>query len=134
MQLNFSLSELCTSDIAKQYGINNTPSLSTCDNLLKLIFYVLQPLRNKLGKPVIINSGFRCKQLNSHPAIRGASNSQHLTGQAADICVNGSNAKDLWSYIQNTDIEYDQLILEYNSWVHISYNHGKNRKKAFKIN
>ena len=131
--LNFSINELCYSDTAKKYGIKNIPSISECDNLLNLIFYVLQPLRNKLGKPIIINSGYRCKQLNSHPLIKGVSNSQHLTGQAADIRVNGCNVNTLINFIKTSGIEYDQCINEFDKWVHISYNKGHNRKQCFKI-
>ena len=130
--LNFSINELCYSDIANKYGIKNIPSISECDNLLNLIFYVLQPLRDKLGKPIIINSGYRCKALNSHPLIKGVSNSQHLTGQAADIRVNGCTPSRLIDFIKTSGIEYDQLINE-GSWVHISYNKNHNRKQCFKI-
>ena len=133
MQLNFSISELCHSDIANQYKIDNKPTMAVCDNLLDLIFYVLQPLRDKLGKPIIITSGYRCKALNSHPKIKGANNSQHITGHAADIKVSYITPYNLWIYIQNSGIEYDQCILEYNSWVHISYKHKGNRKQAFRI-
>lgn len=129
--LNFSISELCHSDIAAQNKINNTPSLQVCDNLLNLIFYVLQPLRDKLGKPIIINSGYRCQKLNA--AVKGAANSQHLAGQAADIRVNALTPYNLWMYIQDCGIEYDQCILEYNQWVHISFNKGHNRKQAFRV-
>lgn len=128
--LNFSINELCYSDTAKKYGIKNIPSISECDNLLNLIFYVLQPLRDKLGKPVIINSGYRCKALNYK--VGGVANSQHLTGQAADIRVNGCTPSRLIDFIKTSDIEYDQLINE-GSWVHISYNKNHNRKQCFKI-
>ena len=131
--LNFSINELCYSDIANKYGIKNIPSISECDNLLNLIFYVLQPLRDKLGKPIIINSGYRCKALNSHPLIKGVSNSQHLTGQAADIRVNGCTPSRLIDFIKTSGIEYDQLINEFDKWVHISYNKNHNRKQCFKI-
>ena len=132
--LNFSITELCHSDIASIYGIPNRPTPQVCDNLLNLIWYVLQPLRDKLGKPIIVTSGYRSKQLNAHPKIKGANNSQHLIGQAADIKLMGCKPVELWQYIQKSGIEYDQCILEYNSWVHISYNHKKNRKQAFTIN
>lgn len=131
--LNFTISELCYSDIAKKYGIKNIPSISECDNLLNLIFYVLQPLRDKLGKPIIINSGYRCKALNSHPLIKGANNSQHLTGKAADIRVNGCTPARLIDFIKTSGIEYDQCINEFDRWVHISFNKGHNRKQCFKI-
>lgn len=133
MQLNFSISELCRSSIATECKINNTPTIPICDNLLDLIFYVLQPLRDKLGRPIIVTSGYRCKLLNSHPKIKGASNSQHLTGHAADIKVPSCTPYNLWMYIKSCGIEYDQCILEYNQWVHISFNKGKNRKQSFKI-
>lgn len=131
MTLNFSISELCYSDIAKKYGIKNIPSISECDNLLNLIFYVLQPLRDKLGKPIIINSGYRCKALNCK--VGGVANSQHLLGQAADIRINGCNVNTLIDFIKTSGIEYDQLINEFDKWVHISYNKGHNRKQCFKI-
>ena len=132
--LYFSITELCNSDIAREYKINNAPTtMQQLDNMCNLIHYVLQPLRCKLGKAVYILSGFRCKALNSHPKIKGVANSQHLTGEACDIMVKGCNAKTLFEYIKGSDIEYDQLILEYNQWVHLSYRHKNNRKQSFII-
>lgn len=124
MSLNFSISELCHSDIATQYKIENKPSIAICDNLLNLIFYVLQPLRDKLGKPIIVTSGYRSKQLNAHPKIKGAANSGHLRGTCADIVVKGISAKELLDIIVKSNIKFTQLIEEYNnntSWVHIEY-------------
>ena len=63
MELNFSIAELLASESAEIYKIKNTPTLSSIENMVKLIFYVLQPLRDKLGKPVIVTSGFRCAAL-----------------------------------------------------------------------
>ena len=131
MELNFSIAELLESDTAKLNNIKNVPTLSAIDNMLRLIFYVLQPLREKLGKPVIILSGFRCAALNAK--VGGKPTSQHLTGEAADIKVNGCSASTLFEYIKGSGVPYDQCILEYNQWVHISYRHGKNRRQAFKI-
>lgn len=132
--LNFSITELCESNVARKYGINNAPkNMQQLDNMLNLIFYVLQPLRNKLGKPVHINSGFRCQELNSHNQIKGKKNSQHLTGCAADIRVDGCTASTLFNYIKGSGIIYDQLINEYDQWVHISFVKGNNRMQAFKL-
>ena len=131
--LNFSIAELCSSEIAKRENINNTPDIKACDNLLNLIFYCLQPLRNKLGKPIIITSGFRCERLNRHPLINGVINSQHLYGQAADIKVNGAKPKTIIDWIDKTGIPYDQLINEKNKWVHISYVKGNNRRQKFSL-
>ena len=131
MELNFSIAELLASDTARIYDIKNTPTLSAIDNMVKLIFYVLQPLRDKLGKPVIITSGFRSVALNAK--VGGKNTSQHLTGQAVDIKVNGCSASTLFDYIKGSNIPDDQLVNEYHQWVHISYNHGKNRRQAFEI-
>lgn len=129
--LNFTISELIKSDTAEKNRINNTPDINSLDNLLELIFYVLQPLRDKLKKPIVITSGFRSVKVNE--LVGGVDNSQHLYGQAADITVNGMSAAQLFDFVKSSDIEYDQCINEYNSWVHVSYNKGHNRKQAFKI-
>lgn len=129
--LYFSVRELCYSDTAIKHGINNAPTkMEHIDNMLNLIFYFLNPLRVKLGKAVFINSGYRCPEVNEK--VGGVSNSQHLIGQAADIRVNGCSAHTLWKYIKDSDLEYDQLILE-NGWVHVSYNPKRNRMQAFRI-
>lgn len=129
--LNFTISELVKSDTAEKNGINNTPDINSLDNLLELIFYVLQPLRDKLKKPIVITSGFRSVKVNA--LVGGVSNSQHVYGQAADITVSGMSTAQLFDFVKNSGIEYDQCINEYNSWVHISYNKGHNRKQAFKL-
>lgn len=129
--LNFTITELVKSDTAKQNGISNTPDINSLDNLLELIFYVLQPLRDKLQKPIIITSGFRSVKVND--LVGGVSNSQHLYGQAADITVNGMSAAQLFDFVKNSGVEYDQCINEHNSWVHVSYNKGHNRKQAFRL-
>ena len=128
--LNFSISELCNSKIANKYNINNSPDLKACDNMINLIYYCLQPLRDKLGKPIIITSGYRSEKLNSHPLVKGVVNSQHLFGQAADIKVNGAKPKDLIGWIIKTNVPFDQLINEYDKWVHISFVKGNNRKQV----
>lgn len=132
MELNFTLKELCYSDIARQCKINNQPvTIEQYQNLMELIFYVLQPLRNRLGKPVIITSGFRCPLVNSK--VGGANNSQHLTGCAADIKVNGCSTNTLFEYIRGSGIPYDQLINEHDEWVHVSFRKGHNRHQSFRL-
>lgn len=132
MNLNFSISELVKSDIAIKSGIDNTPNIEQIDNLLNLIFYCLQPIRDKLKKPMIITSGFRNTKVNF--LAGGTARSQHLEGKAADFHVNGMTPAQVIDFIVKSNIEYDQLINEYNKWVHISFNKGKNRKQPpFKI-
>lgn len=127
--LNFTISELVKSDTAEKNSINNTPDINSLDNLLELIFYVLQPLRNKLGKPMIITSGFRSAKVNQ--LVGGVGNSQHLYGQACDFVVNGMTPAQVVEFVKNSGIEYDQCIDE-GSWTHISFNKGHNRKQVLK--
>lgn len=129
--LNFSISELCKSDKARQLNIKNTPDMAAVDNMLNLIVYCLQPIREMLGKPVNISSGFRSAQLNK--LVGGVSNSQHLEGKAADFTVKGESVAGIIFKIQTSNIEYDQLLNEYDKWVHISFNKGNNRRQYKKI-
>lgn len=134
MALNFKMSELLHSDVANMYHINNTTTNQEhLDNMLNLIFYVLQPLRDIVKCPVVITGGYRSqalwqklKDLGRNPA----KNSQHLTGQAVDLIV---PQKYLWEVFKiiKEQLPYDQLLYEYDTqghrWIHVSYNHGKNR-------
>ncbi len=132
MELNFKMSELIHSDTAVKYKINNMPDINSLDNMLNLIVHCLQPIRAKIGKPMIITSGYRCSTLNNHPEIRGAKNSQHITGQAADFVIAGMSPEQIITKIRSYGIEFDQLINEYNKWVHISFNKGKNRHQVLR--
>ena len=130
--MNFTMSELLKSDTATKNKIKNIPTdPKVLDNMLELIVNVLQPLRDKLKKPIIITSGYRCKNLNT--LVGGASNSQHLYGQAADFVVPNMTVKQVFDFVKNSGIEYDQLINEYNQWTHISFSKSHNRKDAFKL-
>ncbi len=126
MNLNFKMSELIYSDTANRYNINNMPDTNSLDCMLDLIYNVLQPLREKLGCPIIVTSGYRNAQVNK--LVGGVVNSQHTKGQAADIIVNGMGVAQLVEFIKKSGLEYDQLINE-RDWVHISYVKGKNRKQ-----
>lgn len=132
--LNFTISELVKSDTAERQGINNTPDINSLDNLLELIFYVLQPIRDKLGKPMVITSGYRSAKVNA--LVGGVGNSQHLYGQACDFVVNGMTPKQVVEFIKKSGVEFDQCIEEHScntSWVHISYNKNHNRKQILLI-
>lgn len=131
MKLNFKMSELLKSDAAKRYGIDNTPSAVAMDCMLELIFYCLQPLRDKSGKAMIVTSGYRCQKLNTK--IGGVATSQHCKGQAADFTFEGWSVKEGIDFIKKSGVEYDQLINEYDRWIHVSFVKGKNRKQYLKI-
>jgi len=130
----FSITELCKSEDAIKFSIENNPTPQACDNLITLIDAVLDPARVALGRVIRPNSGYRCPELNR--VVRGAKYSQHVTGEAADVELGGRTAaenEELYNWIRD-NCEYDQLINEYNfAWVHVSYRKGKNRKQQLKL-
>ena len=126
---NFSLREMIQSPTAVSLKIKNVPNAAHLDNITALCEKVLQPLRDKLGVPVRVSSGFRNKALNA--AVGGAANSQHRKGEAADIHAKGYTAQQFFDFIIKSGIVYDQLIQEFDEWVHISYKReGENRNEA----
>ena len=131
---NFTLAEMCASDTAKSKGIKNEPDTQAVVNLTALCAHVLQPLRNWWGNEVKIGSGYRCAKLNA--AVGGVKNSQHMTGQAADLCIDGDKQKGWhWFNFIKDHLDFDQLIWEHNAkgsyWVHVSYcADGKNRRQV----
>ena len=138
--MHFTIEELCASQTAKAKGINNTPNMQQMINLVYLTAYVLEPLRVAMGEPIKIGSGFRCQQLNK--AVGGVTNSQHMKGQAADLCIDGDikKGKKWFAYIRD-HLPFDQLIWEKNPktgnyWVHVSFiypDFGKNRHKVIDL-
>ena len=123
--LNFTMSELIYSDTAVKNNINNMPDINSLDCMLDLIVYCLQPLRDKLGLPMVITSGYRNSEVNA--LVGGVAASQHCKGQAVDFTVAGYTPAQLVTLIKGYGVEFDQLINEYDSWVHISYVKGNNR-------
>lgn len=115
----FTIKELCRSTKAKKLGIDNAPTDKAVENMTRLIDVVLDPLREAYDEAITVNSGYRCPELNK--AMGGAKNSQHMTGEAADITVGSKEGnKWLFDYIKD-NLPYDQLIDEYDySWVHVS--------------
>ena len=115
MQLttNFTLEELIHSDTANAKGIDNTPTKEIEENLKYLAEKALQPIRDKWGKPLTVNSGYRCKELNK--AVGGVSNSSHLTGLGAAIeaGTNEDNKKLLNFISDDQDFRYDSSINVY---------------------
>ena len=130
MKLNLKMSELIYSETAIKNNINNMPDINSLDNLLNLIYYCLQPARELLGAPMIITSGYRNPLVNR--LVGGVNSSQHTKGQAVDFKVSGITPSQIISIIKTSKIEFDQLINEYDKWVHISYNKGKNRREVLK--
>ena len=140
MQLseNLTLRECTKSITASRLGINNTPDEWETENLRQLARYVFQPLREGLGVPIYVSSGYRSLDLNT--AIGGSSRSQHIQGRALDLDADvygGTTNGDIFRYILNC-IEFDQLIWEFGDegspdWVHVSFVYGgDNRKRCLR--
>lgn len=115
----FSLSEFLNSATAKRLRIDNTPTFEVVDNLNKLAVY-LDGIREKVGKPILISSGFRCPVLNK--AVGGVPNSQHQRGLAADLIC--ADMESLEKVLRETG-GFDQLIKEHRKgsksfWFHVS--------------
>lgn len=123
----FTVAEFVKSDTADRRAIDNRLPKELLPNVQALVNNVLDPLREAYGKPIRVNSGFRCPALNK--AVGGSATSDHMTGRAADI-TGGSpkENKRLFYLIQELGLPFDQLIDEKHfSWVHVSYREGANR-------
>lgn len=114
---HFTLEELTHSDIGARLGLDNTPSDAEIENLKRLAT-LLEQIRALLGKPVMVNSAFRSKAVND--AVGSKDTSQHRVGCAADIRVQGMSPNDVCKAIIASDLHYDQIIREFDSWTHIS--------------
>ncbi len=144
---HFKLREFTESATAMKHGIDNRPTPEVVENLQRLCTHTLEPLREKLGLPIVITSGFRTKELNEI-IVHAARKSQHLVGCAADFYVSGQTdntdisglsarkrlVKAFRLIIEDEDIDFDQLII-YPSFIHVSYvSQERNRHQITKAN
>ena len=131
---NFTLEEFERSDTAKRLKIDNHVPQFAVPRLRTLCEKVLQPVRDHFGVPIIITSGYRCPDLND--AVKGATSSQHMKGEAADFKIRAQNIKLYDIYLWMVDnLHFDQLIWEVrpnSRWIHVSYKAtGENRQQVF---
>jgi hypothetical protein len=139
MQLSehFELAEFIISSTAKRAGISNMPTDAHLENIKLLCEKVLEPIRIHFARPIILSSGYRSAALNR--AVGGSSSSQHCSGEAADIDMDGTNVTNaqIFNYIKD-NLEFDQLIWEFGTdtnpdWVHVSYeSNGRQRKQILR--
>lgn len=133
MQLteHFSLEELTHTDHRE---FDNTPNDQELANLRRLAEF-LEEVKDLLnGKPIMINSAFRCKQVND--AVGSKDSSQHRVGCAADIRVPGMTPDEVVKAVINSSLAFDQVIREFDRWTHISIPNdpaGKPRRQALII-
>ena len=115
---HFTLEELTRSEVAARNGWDNTPKQEEIANLQRLA-YLLEKVKEAVGgKPVMINSGFRSKQVND--SVGSKDSSQHRIGCAADIRVPGMSPRQVVEACISASVLFDQIILEFDSWTHIS--------------
>jgi hypothetical protein len=136
---HLDLSELIRSESAKRNGISNMPTEAHIANLKLLAEKIFEPIRNNFRCPIHVSSGYRSKELNAK--IGGATTSQHSSGEAIDLDMdgtpNGVTNKMIFDYIYK-NLDFDQLIWEFGTnenpdWVHVSYEStGKQRKQVLK--
>ncbi len=132
---NFSMDELTHSDTAARHGIDNTPNENEKDNLYKLAME-LENVRKLLNnKPIYISSGYRCLALNE--LLGSKRTSAHIRGLAVDFtCRQFGTPNEIVFALINSDIPYDQVILEFDRWVHLSFCEDQEtpRRQALVIN
>jgi zinc D-Ala-D-Ala carboxypeptidase len=139
-----TIGEVIRSESAKRNGISNMPTAEHLENMKALGTNVFDKVREHIGKPIGLSSGYRSEALNN--AIKGSSKtSQHCKGEAVDIDADihgGTTNKEIFDFIR-LNLDFDQLIWEFGTyeqpdWVHVSYKrNGGNRKsilKAVRVN
>jgi len=132
MQLSehFSLEELTHTDHRE---FDNTPNDAELENLKRMAEF-LEEVRSLLGKPLLINSCFRSELVNN--SVGSKSSSQHRVGCATDFRVNGMTPDEVVKAIIASDLNFDQIIREFDRWTHISIPnsiHNQPRKQALII-
>lgn len=131
----FTIQELTISNTAQRKGIDNTPDQKAAAALTALVANVLDPLREAWGRPIVVNSGYRCPKLNR--AVGGVARSQHTKGEAADIRTLSNRRwenEQLFKLIVQLKLPFDQLIDEHGySWIHVSYAEGRNRRQVLHV-
>lgn len=129
---NFTLEELLHSNLAMEKKISNEANVIEKNNLRILARNVLQPIREMLGTPIVISSGFRNEIINK--AVGGVPTSQHRLGQAADWSPKNMTPRHAFNrIIESNKIPYDQIILYddgRNNFVHVSYNPNLQKQRG----
>lgn len=128
---HFAMEEFTTSQEAVRAGLKNTPNEAQIDALRRLCVNVLEPLRARLKKPIVVSSGYRSISVNR--IVGGSDRSQHTRGEAADIIVPGVPVADVIAIIRKLKLPVDQCIDEFSRWVHVSHAaSGKQRGEYLK--
>ena len=131
LSLHFTLEELTTTDHRE---LSNEPNESETENLKRLATFLEQVKTVLGGKPIMVNSAFRSKEVND--AVGSKDTSQHRIGCAADVRVPGMTPDEVVKAVIASGLNYDQIIREFDRWTHISIPNKKEtpaRKQALII-
>jgi hypothetical protein len=128
---HFTLDELTFSQTAERLGLNNDPGPEVLA-ALKRTALGLEAVRVRLGgAPILVSSGYRAPPVNA--AVGGSPSSQHMRGEAVDFTAPRFGVpRQIVDALADSDVPYDQLILEFGRWVHISFS-GNPRRHALVI-
>ena len=113
---HFTLAELSRTDT----GIANEPGVEEGANLVRLAVYLLEPIRERLGGPMIVHSGFRCPDVNRR--VGGDRTSAHMFGRACDFAPQGMSCQAAFDLIRASNIPFDKMLLEEHGgsyWIHV---------------
>lgn len=129
---HISIEEATVSNTALRLGIDNTPPNDVLEAMKAVSINCFEPIRKWYGKPIRVNSFYRCPALNK--AVNGSPTSQHVKGEAIDISAGSKEEnKKLYEWAK-ANLIFDQLINEYDfTWIHISFKVGGNRNQTFEI-
>lgn len=132
----FSIAEFLRSDEAEKHQVKNIPDdaqlSQVLGNIKALVLNILDPLRARVGRPIIITSGYRSQRVNE--LVGGSKTSQHLTGQAADFHVQGYTPQQMDVVYQTIQMcfDFDQLIFYPSKIIiHVSWDGNKNRQESW---
>ena len=120
---HFTLEELTHTDHRE---LDNNPSEYEKANLMRLAEFLEQVKTVLGGKPIMVNSAFRSEAVNN--ACGSKNTSQHRLGCAADLRVPGMTPDEVVKAIIGSDLQYDQIIREFDRWTHISVPNSPNDK------
>ncbi len=124
---HFSLAELTRSNTGARLGISNNPPATIVARLRRTAEFMENVREICGGRPVTVFSGYRGPKLNA--AVGGSKTSSHMDGDAVDFKIVGLSIKATVDLLRNSGLEFDQVIDEFNSWVHIGFG-PRNRRQV----
>lgn len=118
MAIYFTVKEMTKSPTAELYHIDNTPTEKVIENLKK-VMYILDMVRTYIGKPILINSGYRCQKLNE--MVGGVQNSMHTKGLAADFRTKEKeDINTMFEFLRKNQKEFKiKELIKYKTFIHM---------------